>query len=185
MDHVRSVPADLWLAPPLFDIQINGYAGVDFQQDSVTTKELLHAVNRLRESGCTRFLLTLITDDWDRLMTRLTHYRKLRSKSPQLQQAIVGWHIEGPFLSAEPGFCGAHDPKLMIDPAIEQLEQLRKVTENDPVLLTIAPERIDAVASIAHAVSLGIKVSLGHTNATRKRLAQTLKAGATGFTHLG
>jgi N-acetylglucosamine-6-phosphate deacetylase len=127
----------------------------------------------------------LITDEWERMLARLTHYRKLRSKSPQLQQAIVGWHIEGPFLSAEPGFCGAHDSKLMADPQIEQIDQLRKLTGNDRLLLTIAPERLDAVATISHAASLGLKVSLGHTNAPRKRLAQALKAGATGFTHLG
>jgi N-acetylglucosamine-6-phosphate deacetylase len=73
----------------------------------------------------------------------------------------------------------------MIDPKIEQIDELRKLTGDDPLLLTIAPERLDSIPAIAHAVSLGIKVSLGHTNARRKRLVQALKAGATGFTHLG
>jgi len=185
LDAARSAPPELWMGPGLFDIQVNGYAGVDFQQDNVTASELTHAVLQLRESGCTRFLLTLVSDEWDRLLSRLKHFRKLRAASPLLQRAIAGWHIEGPFLSSEPGFCGAHSPERMLDPKLEQLDELRKIAGDDPLLLTMAPERLDSIPAIAHAVSLGIKVSLGHTDARRKRLEQAVKAGATGFTHLG
>src|SRR4051794_28119012 len=93
-----------WIAPGLFDLQINGYAGIDFQQDNITIDSLLIAVHGLRRAGCTRFLLTLVTDDWPRLMRRLRHFRSLREESSELKAAIAGWHIEGPFLSAEPGF---------------------------------------------------------------------------------
>jgi N-acetylglucosamine-6-phosphate deacetylase len=180
-----SPPRDLWIAPPLLDVQVNGYAGIDFQQDHLTLDALLAAAGQLRAAGCTNWLLTLITDDWSRLMARLRHLRELRTRSDELQQAIVGWHIEGPFLSAEPGFCGAHDPAVMCDPRAEQIRELRDATGSDPVLLTIAPERLDAIAAIALAASLGLKVSLGHTNAPRMRLEQAIRAGATGFTHLG
>ena len=121
----RPPPSDLWLAPPLVDLQINGYAGVDFQQDGLTRDELLYAARQLRADGCTRWLLTLITDPWENMMARLRHFRELRSPSDELRQAIVGWHIEGPFLSAEPGFCGAHDPACMCDPTPAHLDELR------------------------------------------------------------
>ena len=185
IEPVVEAPKELWLAPPLLDLQINGYAGIDFQRDDVTTEELLHSISKIQAAGCTRFLLTLISDQWQVMLRRLEHFRKLRSQSERLQRAIAGWHIEGPFLSAEPGFCGAHDPKVMIDPKPEYIDQLRKITNGDPILLTIAPERLDAIATISHAVSLGIKVSLGHTDAPRKRLIQGRQAGATAFTHLG
>jgi N-acetylglucosamine-6-phosphate deacetylase len=181
----KSCPADVWFASPLVDLQINGYGGVDFQQDNLTLEDLLRATRKLRADGCVTYLLTLITDEWPRLMARLRHLRKLRSESAELQKAIAGWHIEGPFLSAEPGFCGAHNAAVMCDPLPEHIHELRKITESDPVLLTLAPERLDAVAVISLATSLGIKVSLGHTNAPHKRLLQAIKAGATGFTHLG
>ena len=177
-------PPDLWIAPPLVDLQINGYAGVDFQQDEVSAEQLLRATRELRAAACSRFLLTLITDGWPRLMARLRHVRELRALSPELQQAMAGWHVEGPFLSAEPGFCGAHDATVMCDPTLEHIHELRRVTGNDPVLLTVAPESDNAIAAISLATSLGLKVSLGHTNAPQKRLAQAIKAGATGFTHL-
>jgi N-acetylglucosamine-6-phosphate deacetylase len=178
-------PEDTWLAPPLVDLQINGYAGVDFQQDDLTLDTLLAATRGLRAAGCTRWLLTLITDEWPRMLARLQQLRRQRAQSPELQEAIAGWHLEGPFLSAEPGYCGAHNPALMRDPALEDLEELRHVAGGDPVLLTLAPERAEAIAVIARAVALGFKVSLGHTNAPHKRLTQAVDAGATGFTHLG
>lgn len=178
-------PQDLWLAPPLVDLQVNGFAGVDFQQDDLTADELLRAVRGLRAAGCTRFLLTLVTDEWTRLMARLGHLRRLRGDSPELAAAIAGWHIEGPFLSSEPGFCGAHDASMMCDPTPEYFRQLREVTGNDPVLLTLSPERKNALAAVELAASLGIKVGLGHTNASADQLRQAIQRGASAFTHLG
>ena len=178
-------PSNLWLAPPLVDLQVNGFAGVDFQQDDLAADELLKAVRGLRAAGCTRFLLTLVTDDWSRLMARLRHIRKVREETPELGAAIAGWHVEGPFLSAAPGFCGAHDASLMCDPRPEHIRQLREVTGHDPVLLTLSPEREHALAAVELAASLGIKVSLGHTNASADLLRQAIQRGASAFTHLG
>jgi len=158
--------ADTWIAPALVDLQVNGFAGVDFQRDDLTMEELLAAVRGLRAAGCTRFLPTLITDEWPRLMRRLKLLRELRAASPELQRAIAGWHLEGPFLSAEPGYCGAHDPGLMLDPTPDHLRELRAIAGTDPLLVTLSPERNGAVEAIRLAVSLGVKVSLGHTNAS-------------------
>ena len=177
--------ADTWIAPALVDLQVNGFAGVDFQRDDLTMEELLAAVRGLRAAGCTRFLPTLITDEWPRLMRRLKLLRELRAASPDLQRAIAGWHLEGPFLSAEPGYCGAHDPGLMLDPTPDRVRELRAVAGVDPLLVTLAPERNGALEAIALATALGIKVSLGHTNASADLLQAAVKAGATAFTHLG
>jgi N-acetylglucosamine-6-phosphate deacetylase len=186
LETSASAPApDVWIAPPLFDLQINGFAGVDFQQDNLSMDALVHATRRLRASGCARYLLTLITDDWRALMERLRHLRALRAQSAELQSAIAGWHVEGPFLSAEPGFHGTHDPQSMRDPTPEHILELRTLTGNDPLLLTLAPERSGALEAIALAVARGIKVSLGHTDAPVETLRQAVQAGATGFTHLG
>jgi len=176
---------DVWLAPTLIDLQVNGYAGVDFQRDTVTVEEALIAARALRAAACGRFFLTLITDEWPKLVQRLKQLRLLRAGHEELHHAIAGWHIEGPFLSAEPGFHGAHNPALMLDPTPDHIRELRKITNTDPVLLTIAPERRGALEAIALARSLDIKVSLGHTNASVEVLQQAVKAGASGFTHLG
>lgn len=174
-----------WLAPGLVDLQVNGFGGIDFQQDNLTAEDLLTASRALRLAGCSRWLLTLITDEWSSLLARLGHIKRLRDASPELRRAIAGWHVEGPFLSSEAGFCGAHDPAKMRDPSPENMRELRQAIGSDLLLLTIAPERSGALEAIAAATSLGIKVSLGHTDTATNILAQAIAKGASGFTHLG
>lgn len=180
-----AIPADYWIAPSLFDLQLNGYAGVDFQQDHVALPDLLKAARALAAAGCCRFFIALITDDWPRMLGRLRRLRALMKQSPELQQALAGWHLEGPFLSAEPGFHGAHDPALMRDPTPAHAQELRAVAGEDPLLVTVSPERAGSVDFIRAAVSNGIVVSLGHTNASAQMLHEAIEAGATAFTHLG
>lgn len=177
--------ATTWIAPPLLDLQVNGYGGVDYQSDGISVDDLLSSVRQLRRDGCAQIFLTLITDEWPKLMARLKRLKELRAQSPELQGAIAGWHIEGPFLSHLPGFHGAHNPALMIDPKPEHIRELRAITGRDKVLLTVAPERPGAIAVIELASSLGIVVSLGHTDASHATLKDAVKAGAKSFTHLG
>jgi N-acetylglucosamine-6-phosphate deacetylase len=184
LEKADRAPKNLWLAPALFDLQINGYGGIDFQQDNLTEADLLSAMRQLRRAGCARFLLTLITDEWPKLTARLARLKTLRDGSPELKGAISGWHVEGPFLSEQPGFHGAHNPAWMLDPKREHIEKLRNITGTDPLLLTIAPERDGAIDAIGVAKSLGIKISLGHTNASGDVLCQAIAAGAIAFTHL-
>jgi N-acetylglucosamine-6-phosphate deacetylase len=184
IEEISSTPDNLWIAPALFDVQVNGYGGIDFQQDNLTADDLLAAARQLRRDGCAQFFLTLITDEWPKLTARLRHIIKLRDENSELKNAIAGFHIEGPFLSDQPGFHGAHNPAVMCDPTREQIFQLRATTGSDPLLLTISPERCGAIDAIAFAKSQGIKISLGHTNASVEILRDAVKAGATGFTHL-
>lgn len=181
----NKAPLDWHILPPLFDPQVNGFAGIDFQQDDLAPEQLLLAVLELRRHACSKILLTLITDHWTPLMRRLAHIKNLRDAHPELRDGIAGWHIEGPFLSEKPGYCGAHAPELMINPTEKHIDELRAITGDDPVLLTVAPERPGCLAAIERAVKAGITISLGHTDASSEILAAAVKAGARGFTHLG
>lgn len=177
--------ASLWIAPVLFDVQVNGYGGIDFQRDDFNAENLLLSARKLREHGCGKFFLTLITAEWKQLTGRFKRAKELRSQSAELRSAIAGWHIEGPFMSDLPGFHGAHDPSLMLDPTTDKIDELCDIAAGDPLLLTISPERPGAITAIRHAVSRGAKISLGHTNASADILKQAVDAGAIGFTHLG
>lgn len=169
---------------PIFDPQVNGYAGIDFQRDDLAEADLLSATRAWRRDGGRSFLLTLITDDWPRLIARLARLRTLIHGHPELARTIPGFHVEGPFLSEEPGFHGAHNPAYMRDPIATDWEQLREAAGPGPLLVTMAPERRGAIESIGRARGLGITVSLGHTNAPAAALRDAVEAGATGFTHL-
>lgn len=169
----------------LLDLQVNGYAGVDFQRDHLSLADLLAATRALRQDGAERFVPTLITDRWDLMIERLRHLRSLRAQSPELKAAIAGWHLEGPFLSESPGYHGAHEPAWMCDPTPQALEQLREAVGEDRVLLTLAPERPGALQAIALGASYGWKMCLGHTDASAACLREAIGAGASLFTHLG
>src|SRR4026208_1948212 len=83
-------PRTRWIAPPLVDLQINGFAGIDFQSDDVSLDDLEKAVKALYAAGCARFFLTLISDEWPRLLARLQHLRELRRTSEGLGAASAG-----------------------------------------------------------------------------------------------
>ena len=171
------------LLPPLVDIQVNGFAGVDFQGDGCTAAELERAAAGLAAAACSRFLLTLITDRWDRLLGRLRRFRGLRAASPRLQRRIAGWHLEGPFMSPVPGFHGAHPPEFMIPPTAERLRVsvIPDTIHVSPMLFrlfhrALAPERIcyttDAISAGGAGPGVfplaGMKVEVGADGIVRQ-----------------
>jgi N-acetylglucosamine-6-phosphate deacetylase len=173
------------LLPPLVDIQVNGYAGVDFQRADCTLAELERAATGLADAACGRFFLTLITNHWERMLARVRHYQSLRAASPLLRRRLAGWHLEGPFMSPKPGFHGAHPPECMEPPSAAKMRELKSLVGDEPTLLTMAPEWPEAPDAIRAARALGFHVWLGHTDATPAQIAAAVDAGAEGFTHLG
>ncbi|MFA5688899.1 MAG: hypothetical protein WC959_07110 [Kiritimatiellales bacterium] len=169
----------------LFDIQVNGFAGVDFQQMNVSLSALRRAVDKLHEHQTSRFFLTLITDDSARLEKKLAHYEQLRAADPVIAETVCGYHLEGPWLSPEPGFHGAHDPQFMGPPEIKLFERFQRAAGGNVRLITLAPEQPGSAEFIRAAVSAGVQISLGHTNAGAKDIEDAVAAGAKFCTHLG
>ena len=174
-----------WIAPSLFDLQVNGFGGVDFQSPTISIEELTGAVVALQERGCGGVLVTLITDDWTSMLAKLERLMAFRESCPRLRQFILGWHLEGPFLSSLEGFRGAHPAAMMRDPDPDIIPSIMRITGKVPVLMTIAPERRGAVSMIKEAVEQDIRVSLGHSAASAAELRAAIDAGARGITHFG
>src|SRR5688572_12167906 len=84
-----------------FDFQINGFGGTDFQAETLTLAEVEHAIKVMRHHAVAGIFLTLITDDIDAHCRRLENFEKLCAASPLVADMIVGYHIEGPWLSPE------------------------------------------------------------------------------------
>lgn len=170
-----------WLAPPLVDLQVNGYAGVDFQQDGLTEADVRRAAQALAADGGGLFFAAVITAPWPAMLARVRRLAGLVGRVP----GLAGLHVEGPWLSARPGFHGAHEPAWLRDPSPAQFTELRAAAGGVPLLLTLAPERPGAPETIRAAAQAGAVVSLGHTDATVEQLRAAVDAGARAFTHLG
>jgi N-acetylglucosamine-6-phosphate deacetylase len=165
--------------PGLFDLQVNGFAGVDFNAPDLTTDRVAEALDRMRATGVTRCLPTLITSPFEqfaasaRLIAGMSH------------PSIAGIHMEGPYISPEDGARGAH-PRAHVTPAsLDDFSRRQDAAGGRIVLVTLAPEAPGAIALIEHLVASGVRVAIGHTSATPRQLAGAIAAGATLATHLG
>ncbi len=97
----------------------------------------------------------------------------------------LGFHLEGPFLSPEDGYRGAHPLENLARPDTRLFEKLQTASGDRIRLLTVAPELEGCLELIRSVSSRGICVALGHTNADFMTLARAWQAGASMFTHLG
>jgi len=165
----------LIIAPAFIDLQLNGCAGVMFNDDpSLETLRIMHQSNL--ETGTGSFLPTLITDSDEKIQQALNAIQAFKKEQPQIQ----GLHLEGPWLS--PDKKGVHSAEYIRHPN-DALLQLLCDNAQDIAILTLAPE----VVSTEHILMLsehGIKVSLGHSNANYKQAQAAFKQGASMVTHL-
>jgi N-acetylglucosamine-6-phosphate deacetylase len=168
-----------------FDLQVNGYAGVDFNSDFLTPNQLHLACEHLAEDGVGGILATIITDDIDRMCERLATLRRHREADPLARDIIAGFHIEGPFINETPGYRGAH-PAEQIRPAnVELMGKLLEAAGGLTRLVTLAPECDAGFAVTGLLARQNIAVSAGHTDASLDVLKAAIDAGLSMFTHLG
>ena len=165
--------------PGLFDLQANGFAGVDFNSPSTTGDDVLRAVERIQTTGVTRFLPTLITSSFERFA------RCARTLTQINHPTIAGLHMEGPYIAAEDGPRGAHPREFVIGASIDDFARRQNAADGKIRLVTLSPEVPGAIALIEHLVGKGVRVAIGHTAATPEQIRDAIKAGATLSTHLG
>jgi len=174
-----------FVAPGLFDLQVNGYGGVWFSNSALTPEQVPEAVIPYFAHGVTRLCPTLITASFQAFSAGFSAIRQACEAHPWLDHVIAGCHLEGPYLSAEDGPRGAH-PKEHIRPADwDEFCKLQKASGNRIRLVTIAPEVPHAVEFIRRAVATGVRIAIGHTAASTEQILAATEAGATLSTHLG
>jgi N-acetylglucosamine-6-phosphate deacetylase len=165
--------------PGLFDLQVNGFAGVDFNARDLGAGAIGTALARLRATGVTRCLPTLVTSAFDRFAAAA------RAIASVNDRAIAGIHMEGPYLSRADGARGAHPLDHLRDADVDDFKRRHDAADGRIVLVTLAPEVPGAIPLIEYLVSIGVRVAIGHTIASPQEIAAAIAAGATLATHLG
>lgn len=168
-----------------FDLQVNGFAGVDFQRPGLTAEAMERVVAALAAHGTTRMLVTLITETIDAMAGQLAEVERLCAASPAVGAMIAGYHLEGPYLLPEPGYHGAHDPRKMKRPDCREFDRLWTAAGGRVRLITLAPEWPGSAEYIRHVVAHGVRVSIGHSNADDRAIDAATAAGLTLCTHVG
>lgn len=163
--------SDRFLCPGFVDLHIHGAFGTDMMSaDSAATARM---ADQLAALGYEAFLPTTITAD-------LPSVRRALEALPE-HPLIVGFHLEGPFLS--PYYPGAQPSDLIIDPPDEGDPWFEVLDDPRMRQITLAPERPRATALICRLAARGVRVSLGHTNATHAEAETAVNAGVVQATH--
>jgi len=181
---------DAWLAPGFIDLQVNGYAGHDFNigawagrgEADLSPAPVFESAAR---AGTALLCPTVTTNSREAMTAALRSLACSLDESPRLARATPGIHVEGPYLSAEDGPRGAHPLEHVRDPDWEEFQRFQEAAGGRIRLVTLAPEREGALPFIEKLALSGIVVSLGHTGAEPETIQDAVRAGARMSTHLG
>jgi N-acetylglucosamine-6-phosphate deacetylase len=177
-------PEELFVSPGLVDIQVNGFAGVDFADPELDPERAISILPAIWKTGVTTFCPTLITNTLEQLERSFRTLEEARRLDARFAGSVPCCHLEGPYLS--PGRShGAHVPALMRSPDWGEFSRLQEAAGGKIAIVTLAPELPGACDFIRRACATGVVVALGHTDATPEQIHQAIDAGASLATHLG
>jgi N-acetylglucosamine-6-phosphate deacetylase len=169
------VPEGVFVTAGFIDLQVNGGGGV-LLNDQPTADGMRAIARAHRRYGTTACLPTLITDTREQMRSAIAAARSVAGSD-----GVLGLHLEGPFIS--PQRPGVHRPDRIVQPRAGDLEQLCELAGAGRSLVTLAPECVPA-GFVMTLASAGIRVSIGHSEASAAIVAQAVAEGATGVTHL-
>ena len=175
---------EIWISPPLIDIQVNGFSGHNLNAETVTPNDVRAVIQALWPVGTGFLCPTVTTGSFERMGNSL---RAIVSacNDPEIDQSVVGIHVEGPYISPEEGPRGAHNQQHIRKPDWEEFQRWQEIAQERICMVTLAPEVEGALPFIEKLTADGIIVALGHTNATKKDIDAAIGAGAKISTHLG
>ena len=176
--------ADRYISPGWVDLQVNGFAGVDYNDPCSDHDEIARSIDVQRSTGVARFCPTVITGSREDMLGSLRNLARAR-RSLGNGSAMLGFHVEGPWISPHDGPRGAHPRAHVRAPSVEEFQAMQDAAEGQIRLVTLSPEHAEAPAVIEHMAESGVVVSIGHTDASRTQIADAVRAGATMSTHLG
>ncbi len=181
--------SEICTSPGFVDLQVNGFAGADYNNPSIQPEVIAGSIERLFQTGVTKFFPTVITGSRERMtgaLRRLTSARReFRRCGLQAADAIAGFHVEGPHISSDDGPRGAHPLEHVRPPDLEEFHRWQDAAEGQVRLVTLSPEYPEAPRYISAVVESGVVVSIGHTQASSEQIKAAVDAGATMATHLG
>lgn len=175
---------NLYIAPGLIDNQVNGYASVGFSSPGLTVEDVRAATHALWKAGVTTYLPTVITSSRERLLENFA-VLSYTTDDEEIGLSIPGFHLEGPYISPDDGFRGAHSKLWVRLPDWQEFVEINKAAQNKILQVTLAPEMEGAMDFIRNCVKQGIIVGLGHHNASAEIVKQAIDEGASISTHLG
>ncbi len=185
VDHlIRPLDDAVFIAPGWIDLQVNGYAGVDYNSAASSQEQIAHSIRAQFATGVTRFFPTVITGSPEGMTAALRNLAAARESLAD-GAAMEAFHLEGPYISPADGPRGAHPAQCVRPPNLAEFQRFQEAANGNVRLVTISPEWPEAPHFIERITEQGVVASIGHTKATSIQIADAVSAGATMSTHLG
>lgn len=181
---IQAPPGAPRLAPGFVDIQINGFAGVDYNDPAAPLDAIAQSIEKIFSTGATRVFPTVITGGPDEMAGALRNLARARSTLPN-GRAFEAFHVEGPFICPDDGPRGAHPKRWVRPPDFSEYQRWQVAAGGLVRLVTLSPEWPGAPSFIERVVREGVVVSIGHTKADTAQIRAAVDAGATLSTHIG
>lgn len=172
------------LAPGFIDLQVNGFAGVDFCSPAATLDGIGRALGVIFSTGCTRLLPTVITGGREEMLAAACNLARAARELPH-GRAFAGLHMEGPHISPHDGPRGAHPLRQVRPPDTGEFDRWQEATGSFIKMVTINPAWPESPRYIEHVTRQGVVAAIGHLDATLEQIRAAVDAGATLSTHLG
>jgi N-acetylglucosamine-6-phosphate deacetylase len=173
-----------YVTPGWIDLQVNGFAGVDYNAPSASHEEIARSIRAMLQTGVTRFYPTVITGSPQDMSGALANLARAKEASWE-GAAMEAFHVEGPHISPEDGPRGAHPARWVRPPDLDEFHRFQEAARGNIRLVTLSPEWPDAPCFIEALTREGVVASIGHTQATSSEIAAAVSAGATLSTHIG
>jgi N-acetylglucosamine-6-phosphate deacetylase len=174
-----------WVAPAFFDVQINGCLGIGFNSPTLTAEQVHAVTGECRRHGIGAYCPTVITGGFDAIRHGFATLAAALDRDAELARRVPGFHLEGPYLSAEDGPRGAHPREHARDPDWDEFRRWQEAAGGRIRMVTLAPERPGALRFIEQLAAAGVVPAIGHTAATPQQIRDAAAAGARTCTHLG
>ncbi len=174
----------IYVSPGWIDLQVNGFAGVDYNSPSATHEQIARSIRAMFQTGVTRFYPTVITGAPEEMTGALRNLASAKETIPE-GAAMEGFHLEGPYISPEDGPRGAHPERWVRPPDLDEFHRFQEAASGNIRLVTLSPEWPGAPHFIETIVREGVVASIGHTRATADEIAAAVSTGATLSTHIG
>lgn len=174
-----------WIAPGLIDLQVNGIHAIDFNDPSTSIEQIREAVRYLHSIGVVRFCPTVVTSDKAGTLRCVRRIAEACEADEAVARAVIGIHVEGPYLSAVDGARGSHSRTNVRDPDWNEFLEWDAASGGRIAKVTLAPELNGSIDFIRRLKERGVVAAIGHTNAEEEHIRQAVEAGATMSTHLG
>jgi N-acetylglucosamine-6-phosphate deacetylase len=185
VDPLLSGSSDsIYITPGWIDLQVNGFAGVDYNSPSSSHAEIARSIRAILQTGVTRFYPTVITGSPEDMSGALSNLARAKEATWE-GAAMEAFHLEGPYISPDDGPRGAHPLQWARRPDSDEFQRFQEAARGNIRLVTLSPEWPDASRFIEALVREGVVVSIGHTRATPGEIANAVSAGATLSTHIG